>query len=212
MVRAFGRVSQQQEGDELLELVAEVARFIVDLMHGPELANLIFFEKERVAWVISTGLIEWYVLCAHEEKDHAAGKQVSLERLVLLIVPEFRRHVLGSSKTCSGEALVASSSKGATEAEICKLDIVILIKKAVLRFEITMRHVILVHVEYSVDDLVEEVLAHGLTHVVVVHDEVEEVTLLYELHTEQGAWFVFFALNFHDCVCNELVVLDQTRI
>ena len=103
-------------------------------MHGPELANLIFFEKERVAWVIGTGLVEWYVLCSHEEKNHATGEQVSLERLVLLIVPEFRRHVLGSSKTCSGEALVTSSSKRATEAEIRKLDIVILIKKAVLRF------------------------------------------------------------------------------
>ena len=75
-----------------------------------------------------------------------------------------------------------------------------------------MCHVILVHVEDSIDDLVEEVLAHGLTHVVVVHDEVEEVALLYELHAEQGAWFVLFTLNFYDCVCNELVVLDQTRI
>ena len=75
-----------------------------------------------------------------------------------------------------------------------------------------MRHVILVHVEHCIDDLVEEVLAHSLTHVVVVHDQVKEVALLHEFHAEECAWFVFLTFKFQICIGDELMVLDQSGI
>ena len=109
-----------------------MTRIVITLVHAPELADLIFFEKERVARVFGSGFIEWYVFCPHEEEHYATSEEISLERLVTLIAPEFRSHILGCSKTCCGKALLSCATKRAGKAEVSKLDIVILIKKAVL--------------------------------------------------------------------------------
>ena len=179
-------------------------------MHAPELSDLVFFVEEHVAGVLCPSFIEWNVLCSHEEEDHTTREKVSLECLIAVVTPKFRSHVLGCSKTCCGEALFCRTTKWAGEAEVSKLDVVIVIKQAVLWFEVTMGHVVLVHIEYCIDDLIEEVLAHGLAHMVVVHNKVEEIALLDELHAEKCAWFIFLTFKFQTCVRNELMILDQS--
>ena len=155
-------------------------------MHCPELPHRFFVEKERVARIFSTCFIEWYVLCTHQEKNDTAGKEIGLEGLILILVPKLRSHILRSSKTCCRVALLCCASKWAGETEVRDFYVVILIEEAVLRFEISVCHVILMHEEYRIDDLVEEELAHAFTHVVVRHDEIEEISFLDKFHAEQG--------------------------
>ena len=156
--KSLFRVSYEQLIDKAFEFITEVTFSIVRDMLLPEWI-LIIAKERSVARVFGFSFIEGNVLWAHHEEYYATGKDVSSRSLILILDPKLRCHILRCSQPSCRETLLRCASKWASETEICDFDIEVLINEAILGFQVSVCHVVLVHEWNWIYDLLEEVFA-----------------------------------------------------
>ena len=131
---------------------------VVDFVHCPKW-TLVFCKETAIAGVLISCFVEWYILGSHQEQYYTAGKEIRFMCLIFVFVPEFWGHVLWRAELRRREALISCSPKRTGETEIRDFDVVVLIKKTILRFHVSVCHVIFMHVVDCLYNLLEEEFA-----------------------------------------------------
>ena len=118
--------------------------------------------QTSVEWVCRSSGSERWMLSNHDEENDSCGENVDRFTFVWLFQMDFRRHVVKCSKNCLEVALSISPHGWCSEAKVCDFESILSIQQNVLRFEISMAHLVLVAVVEPLQNLFEVIPSSGL--------------------------------------------------
>lgn len=121
------------------------------------------------------------MLCDHYKEDDAGCEQINRLTGVVFGIVDLRSHIGNGSTPCGQKAITLISRKVTSKAEIGDFQIVILVQKEVLWFEVTMADLVSVAELEPIHHLKEKVAGHWFTEFSRDGQEVEELPTLSQL-------------------------------
>lgn len=115
-----------------------------------------------IEWVSRLGLSERWVPGHHNEKNDGGGKNIHLLALVRRSQMDLRSHVVKSSEFSVQVSLTVPTFGWAGEAKVSNLQIIVLVQEEVLRFQISVRDLLVVAEVEAVHELFEVETCLGL--------------------------------------------------
>ena len=123
---------------------------------------------------------------AHDEEDDCDSEHVVFRGDIALTCMHLWRHVSRSALVASGKTRVFMARGLDCEAEVDDFQLSVLIEHEIFGLEIAMGDAVAVHVEYSLEELLEVVAAGRLIECTSVGDVIEELTAIDFLLNDVG--------------------------
>ena len=162
----------EESQDEVLEWLGQALSTGLFPVSG-----VVTLEEKVVEILVFFGFFEWEDALHDDEQDDACGEHVDLGAIVVLALLNLWCHV------CHGSSVrleIVDFPEGG-EAEICNLEIHVVIDEDVFKFQISVNDTLSMHVLEHIAHLVEEETAAVLAHAAERLAQVEEQTASDEL-------------------------------
>lgn len=132
--------------------------------------------EELVVGVFRVGLGERRGAGEHDEEDDGGCEQIDGRSVVGELRVDFRRHVALGSQAGLEQAVAIAAFHEGCETEIGDFQIEMVVEEQVLRFQVSVRDVVAVHVLETTDELVEVRARDFLGEAAAVRNVFEELT------------------------------------
>lgn len=166
------RVKGPEWRNQLLELRRKSYIFTKLSMHSPELFKFVVVNKE-VELISKRSRGEGRYPSKHNKENLRCSEEVNSRALVLLFHYDFRSHVIERSAVGLHLPSAVWTGEEAGHAEVCYLEVVLVIQQQVVWLQVAVRQAHFVQVVDCVQKLVEIVPADALWEVLCYRYEIE---------------------------------------